>query len=153
MNMINLEESIIIHCPIAEVFAFVADQTNAPQWQEGLLEVRRTTGEALGVGTKHTVARKFLGRRLELTNEYTKYEPNKQISFKGDSGPMRFETSYLTEPTTDGTKVTCQMQMEQGGLFALAEPLMAARLKRDFAANFRDLKRLLETQTVKVSSS
>jgi hypothetical protein len=44
------------------------------------------------------------------------------------------------------------MQMEQGGTFALAEPLMVGSLKRDFAANFRDLKKLLETQTVKVSS-
>jgi uncharacterized protein YndB with AHSA1/START domain len=150
--MINVEDSIIIHRKVEEVFAFVADQTNAPKWQEGLTEVRRTTGEALGVGTKHTVVRKFLGRRLELTNEYTKYEPNKQISFKGDSGPMRFEVSYLTESTTDGTKLTCQMQMEQGGLFALAGPLMAGSLKRDFATNFRDLKKLLENQAVEVSS-
>jgi uncharacterized protein YndB with AHSA1/START domain len=135
--MINVEDSIIIHHPVAEVFAFVADQTNAPQWQEGWLEVRRTTGEALGIGTKHTAVRKFLGQRLELTNEYTKYEPNKQISFKGNSGPMRFETSYLTEPVADGTKVTCQMLMEQGGLFALAEPLMAASPKRGFATNFQ----------------
>jgi uncharacterized protein YndB with AHSA1/START domain len=127
--MINVEDSIIIKRPVAEVFTFIADQTNAPQWQEGLLQVRHTTGETLGVGTKHTAARKFLGRRLELTNEYTKYEPNKQISFTGSSGPLCFETSYFTEPTADGTKLTCQMQMEQGGLFALAELLMVGSLK------------------------
>jgi uncharacterized protein YndB with AHSA1/START domain len=48
--MINIEDSVIIKRPVEEVFSFVADQTNAPQWQEGLLEVRRTTGETLGVG-------------------------------------------------------------------------------------------------------
>jgi hypothetical protein len=36
------------------------------------------------------------------------------------------------------------MQMEQGGLFGLAEPLIAGSLKRDFAANFGHLKALLE---------
>lgn len=149
--MINVEDSIIILRPVEEVFAFVADQTNAPKWQDGLLEVRRITDGPIGVGTKHTAVRKFLGRRMELTNEYVAYEPNRRVAFRGDSGSMRFEVSYLTEPTANGTKVTCQMQMEQGGLFGLAEPLMAHSLKRDFAANFRDLKALLENQAVPVS--
>lgn len=144
--MIQVEDSIIINRPIEEVFAFVADQTNAPQWQDGLLEVRRITAGPLGVGTKHTAARKFLGRKLELTNEYIKYEPNRQVTFKGESGAMRFESSYLTESTTNGTKLTSQMQMEQGGLFSLAEPMIAKSLKRDFAADFRALKTLLESQ-------
>lgn len=150
--MINVEDSILINCPVEEVFAFVADQTNGPQWQDGLLEVRRITSGPVGVGTKHTAARKFLGRKMELTNEYIKYEPNKQVTFKGESGSMHFETSYLTESTVDGTRLTCQMQMEQGGLFGLAEPMIAKSLKRDFAANFRPLKALLESQAKPVTA-
>ena len=143
--MINVEDSIIIHRPVEEVFAFIADQTNAPQWQDGLLEVRRTTGAPIGVGTKHTAVRKFLGRRLELTNEYVTFVPNQQITFAGD-GASRFEASYLTEATPEGARLICRMQMEQGGLLGLAEPLIAAGLKRDFATNFRKLKSLLENQ-------
>ena len=145
--MIHVKDSIIINRPIEEVFAFVADQTNGPQWQDGLLEVRRITNDPIGVGTKHTAARKFLGRRLELTNEYIQYEPNKRVTFKGESGSMRFEHSYLTESTPNGTKLTSQMQMEQGGLFGLAEPMIAKSLKRDFEAGSRTLKALLESQT------
>jgi uncharacterized membrane protein len=150
--MINVEHSIIIHRPIEEVFAFVSDQTKAPQWQRGLLEVRRTTNNPSGVGTKYTAVRKFLGRKIELSNEYIKYEPNKQITFIGGSGPARFEASYLTESTTEGTKLTCQMQMEQGGLFSLAEPMIARSLKQDFETNLRDLKTLLENQAEQISS-
>ncbi len=149
--MINIEESIIINRPIEEVFAFVADQTNGPQWQDGLLEVRRITDGPVGVGTRHTVVRKFLGRRLELTNEYVRYEPNKEISFTG-GGMSRFEVSYLTEATPEGTRLTCRMQMEQGGLFGLAEPLIAGSLKRAFEANFRNIKALLENQPERISS-
>lgn len=143
--MIEVEDSIVIARPIGEVFAFVADQTNAPRWQNGLVEVRRITERPPGVGTKHVVARKFLGRRLELTNEYVHYEPNKKITFVGASGPGRFVVSYLTDATTDGTRVTCQMQMEQKGLFTLGDPLVAANLRRDFAANLQNLRTLLET--------
>jgi uncharacterized protein YndB with AHSA1/START domain len=147
--MIYVEDSIIIHRPIEEVFAYVADQTNAPQWQPDVLEVRRTTDGPIGVGTRHSAVRQFMGRRLELTNEYIRYEPNKVITFTGD-GAARFETSYLTEATPDGTKLTCKMQMEPGGLLGLAEPLIAATLRRGFASNFRDLKALLENQTTQV---
>jgi hypothetical protein len=151
--MIHVEDSIIINRPVEEVFAFVADQTNGPRWQDGLLEVRRITSGPIGVGTKHTAARKFLGRKMELTNEYIKYEPNKQVTFKGESGSMRFEASYLTEPTTNGTKVISQMWMEQGGLFSLAEPMIAKNLKRDFEANFHALKALLESRADETKTS
>ncbi len=149
--MINVEDSIVINRPVAEVFAFLADQHNTPQWQDGLLEVRRITEGAIGVGTKHTAVRKFLGRKLELTNEYVKYEPNRQITFTGD-GSTRFEHSYFTEATSEGTKVTSKMEMEPGGLLGLAEPLIAKSLKKDFRASLILLKSLLEKQTVGVSS-
>jgi len=150
--MINVEDSIIINRPVEEVFAFVADQTNAPRWQQGLLEVQRITDGPLGVGTKHTAVRKFMGRRVEATNEYIGYVPNEEITFTGRSGPAHFEVSYLTEPAAGGTKLTCKMQMEQGGLFSLVDSLIAGSLKRDFKADFRDLKALLENQATPISS-
>jgi uncharacterized protein YndB with AHSA1/START domain len=143
--MIRVEESIVIHRPIEEVFAFVADQANAPRWQSGLLEVRRTTGEPLGVGTKHTAVRRFMGRRLEATNEYIVYEPNKEITFKGTAGSSDFQHSYLTETVAGETKLTSRMVMQSKGLFGLAEPLIASNLKREFVANLGELRDLLES--------
>lgn len=149
--MIKVEESIVIQRPIEEVFAFVADQTNAPHWQSGLLEVRRTTEGPLGIGTKHTAVRKFMGRRLEATNEYVVYEPNKEVTFKGKAGASDFQHSYLTESTAKGTKVTSRMEMESRGLFGLAEPLITPSLRREFVASMGELKDLLESRAVAVS--
>ena len=143
--MIVVEESVVIDRPIEEVFAFVADQSNAPRWQSGLLEVRRTTDGPLGVGTKHTAARKFMGRRLEAVNEYVVYEPNKEITFKGIAGSSVFQHSYITESTAEGTKLTSRMEMQPKGFAGLAEPLIASSLKREFVANLGELKDLLES--------
>jgi len=142
--MINVEESIVIRRPVEEVFAFVADQPNALRWQSGVLEVRRTTDGPLGVGTKHAVVRKFMGRRLEATNEYVVYEPNKEITFKGTANSSDFQHSYLLEFSAEGTKLTSRMVMQSKGLFGLAEPLIAASLRREFVANLGELKDLLE---------
>ena len=99
--MIKVEQSIIINCPVEVVFTFVADQTKAPQWQSGLLEVQRTTNGRLGIGTKHIAVRKFMGRRVEATNEYVVYEPYKEVTFKGIAGSSEFQHSYLIESTTE----------------------------------------------------
>jgi uncharacterized protein YndB with AHSA1/START domain len=146
--MIKLEESITIRRPVEEVFAFVADQTNGPSWQSGLLEVRRITDEPIGLGTKHTAVRKFMGRRLEATNEYVVYEPNKEVTFKGAAGSAEFQHSYLTESTPEGTKLISRMKMESKGLFGLAEPLITRSLKREFALGLSELKDILESRVV-----
>ena len=143
--MIKVEESTVVNRPIEEVFAFLADQTNAPRWQSGLLEVRRTTEGPLGVGTKHTAVRKFMGRRLEATNEYVVYEPNKEITFKGTANSAAFQHSYFTEYVAEGTKVISRMEMQSKGLFGLAEPLIVSSLRREFVANLGELKDLLES--------
>jgi len=146
--MIKVEKSIVVRRPIGEVFAFVADQTNAPMWQSGLLEVRRTTEGPLGIGTQHTAVRKFMGRRVEATNEYVVYEPNKEVTFKGIAGSAHFQHSYLTEPTSEGTKLTSRMEMRSNGLFGLAEPLITSSLRREFAASLGELKSRLENGVV-----
>lgn len=142
--MIQVEDHIFIHRPVEEVFACVADLTNGPKWQDGLIEVRCITDGPLRVGTQHVAVRKFLGRRLEVTTEFIGYDPNRIVTFTANSGPLRVETSYITEGTPKGTRLTCQMQMEQGGLFSLAEPLMARSVKNGIATEFLTLKAMLE---------
>jgi uncharacterized protein YndB with AHSA1/START domain len=149
--MIKVDESIIIQRPVEEVFAFVADQRNAPGWQSGLLEVRRTDDGPLGVGATHAVVRKFMGRRMEVNNEYVTYEPNAQVTFKSTAGPMPFEFSYLTESTPSGTKLTGKMQI-QAGFMGFAKPLIRASMKREMRAGFGELKDLLENRSASVTA-
>lgn len=150
--MIKVEKSIIIHRPIEEVFAFVGDLKNSVQWQPGLLEGRQTTEGPLGIGTKFTFVRKFMGRKIEASNEFVEYEPNTKVTFKSTSGPVPGEASYLFESTAEGTKLTSKIEMQPGGFFGLAEPLIAASLRREMEAGFGDLKDLLESRAVGISS-
>jgi uncharacterized protein YndB with AHSA1/START domain len=142
--MITVEQSVVIGRPAEDVFAFVSDQTNAPRWQRGLLEVRRTTAGPIGVGTRHNVVRTLMGRRLTLSNEYTRYEPNTLVAFTW-LGTMPGHASYVVEPAgMDRATLTSRIEMRAAGLFRLAEPLMAAGLRRDVDANLGALKGILE---------
>jgi len=51
--MVKLERSVAIARSSDDVFAFVADQTNAARWQSGILEVRKLTDGPPGVGSRH----------------------------------------------------------------------------------------------------
>ena len=149
--MINVETSIIINRPIEEVFTFLTDARNSPQWDSGLLDIRQTPQSPVGVGTRITEVRKFLGRKMETTSEVVEYEPSTKYTRKG-GGPFPITGSLTFEPTAEGTKVIWTFEMKPGGFFALAEPLVARSLKRGLESNLGDVKDLLENRVATVTS-
>jgi hypothetical protein len=50
-----------------------------------------TSQGPIGVGTQITDVRKFLGRDLDSKLEVSAYQPNKSITMKTVSGPVRFQ--------------------------------------------------------------
>lgn len=150
--MINIEESIIINRPIAEVFAYMTDLRNAPEWQSGLLEMRHTSEGPVRIGTKFVGVRRFLGRKIESTMEIVEHEPNTKLAWKTISGPTPFASSWLFESTAEGTKVIWNLEAEVG-FFSLADSLIAASIRREAVAGFGTLKDLLENQVVSTAKN
>jgi uncharacterized protein YndB with AHSA1/START domain len=146
------EQSIVIDRPIAEVFAFVTDQRNTPQWQAGLVEVRPLAEGLPGVGKRYALVRKFMGRRMEAVNEYLRYETDKLVTFKTISGP-EVEASYLFEPVENGTRVTSRVRLQIPGVMGLFDPLIGMSLRREMRAALPALKALLESRPHEGSSS
>jgi len=76
--MVNVETTIVIHRPIEEVFAYITDARNQPQWDSGLVEVRQTPESPVGVGTRVTEVLKFMGRKLASSRDVFECEPPKK---------------------------------------------------------------------------
>ncbi len=145
--MIKIENSIVINKPVEEVFEFLANAENNPQWQSGTLDVRKTSEGPLGVGTTYTSVSRLLGKQLESTVEYTAYEPNTRVAIKAVSGPIPFQAETTFEATAEGgTMVTTAGGGEVGGFFKLAEPLVSRMLQRQFNTDNANLKDYLEAQ-------
>lgn len=142
--MIKVEKSTIVRRPSDEVFAFVADQTNAARWQSGIVEVRRLTDGPPRVGTRHTFTRTLMGRRMTGENEYVAFESGKLVAFRTTSGP-RLLASYAVTETPDGTRLTAKMEVDFSGIMSVAEPLVARALSRDVVANLARLTSILES--------
>src|SRR5512143_1633994 len=142
--MISFEESIVIERPVEHVFAYLSDSKNEAKWGSGVVDLRQSPEGPMRAGTQLTEVRNFLGARIESLSEITEYEPNKKIVRKGSNGKFAMEGSFRFEPMAQSTKLIWTMQMEPGGVFKLAEPLVASALKRDSVGNLKTLKGLLE---------
>lgn len=142
--MIRIEKTAIVHRPSDEVFAFVADQTNAAAWQSGIVEVRRLTDGPPGVGSRHAFTRTLMGRRMTGENEYVAFEPGKRVAFRTTSGP-RLLASYAVTGVPEGTRLTMTMEVDFSGIMSVAEPLVARALTRDVVANLARLTSILES--------
>lgn len=142
--MIRIEKSTVVRRSSDDVFAFVADQMNAPRWQSGILEIRRLTDGPLGVGTRHTFTRTLMGRRMTGENEYLAFEPGTRVEFRTTSGP-KLLASYVVAPVPGGSRLTATMDLQLEGIMSLAEPLFARALVKDVVANLARLTTVLES--------
>jgi uncharacterized protein YndB with AHSA1/START domain len=143
--VIDVTTSVEIARPVREVFVFVADQTNAPQWQTGLHEVRRLTDGPIGVGSEHEFVRRFAGRRFASRNRFVAFEPGRYVLFEIPSGWITGTASYRTEASQSaGTRLTSQMQFRVRGPLSLLEPILSRLLAKDSGRDEQRLKSLLE---------
>jgi len=139
--------SIVIQRPVEEVFAFVTDARNNPQWQSrsGLQRSQQLPDEPVGVGTRITEVWKFMGIATESTSEVNEYEPNRKYTRRAISGSNPItEGTFTFKPVAGGVRLTAIIHVQADGPFAIAEPLLANNLKRGFDETFATLKELLE---------
>jgi uncharacterized protein YndB with AHSA1/START domain len=70
-----VEGQIVIDRPISEVFEFVADQRNEPQYNPLMRLSEKITDGPIGVGTRFRADSLSMGRRVAMTIEFTEFEP------------------------------------------------------------------------------
>lgn len=145
---IKFDLSVKINKPVGAVFEFMADPGNDMLWQSGVLDSKRISEGPMGVGTLEESENQLMGRRIKSTLEVTEYEINRKITYKTTSGPIPFEAKYIFDPISEGeTRVTFVAEGDVGGFFKLAEPLVGRAVQREWEANLRTLKDIVETQS------
>ena len=141
--MINFEETVRIHCPVERVFAFIVDDKNLRNWQTGLVENELLTEGPLQAGTRFREVRRMGPREAEIQGEITSFVPNELFATRTLTQP-HVTVSYTLEPANGETRITYRFTMTTKGFMRLIEPLFAASIMKDSAADLAKLKRILE---------
>jgi uncharacterized membrane protein len=143
--MIEFKHSISIKRPINEVFAFLSDFENISKWNYYVLEVRRVSEGAVGVGTTYHQLRKTDEQLFQITE----FESNLKVAVKTlPESPLKFERRFTLQAEGSTTHLIDEWEELDTGKSALIEKLAAGRIKSDVAENLGKLKELLETGSV-----
>lgn len=142
--MIEVETSVLIDRPLPEVFTYVTNFENDPNWIKEAVDSEKTSPGPIGVGTTFSNTVQFLGRRFENKFQIVEYEPNQRLVAKILSGPILFEMTETFESVNGSTRLTIVDQVDPKGFFKLAQPLMGRELKKAWDNNLSQLKIVLE---------
>jgi len=140
--MVIIDITTDVKRPLEEVYGYVADLRNAPQWQSWLQSVKQD--EPTRVGTKAHQSGHWMGRPLDFDSEVTEYEPGRKFSFTAGS-PFPCTLSVSFGEHNGGTRIQSHLVGEPGGFFKLTEPLVKRLAAEMWGADYRRLKTLLET--------
>lgn len=143
--MAKTETTILIHRPITQVFAFVANPENFPKWASSTYDITKTSEAALGVGTTFMGVGRFLGQRIESHQEVIEYEPSWKYAIQSSSGPLPFVLRYSLKPVESDTQIVFIADVEPGRFLKVAnKPIFVSAVKRLYENDLSCLKELLE---------
>ena len=142
--MFHIHAGAVINKPIEEVFAFVADNENDPQWCVPVIETTRIVGDAPGANTRYSFTSD--GGLLKLRGEFeiTEFLPPSRIAWRGYSPFAHYEGYYALEEGEGGTRITTDIDFNNKILYRLLEGAMQKNFAKGYDEQFRQLKRLLE---------
>src|SRR5215218_2506460 len=145
VTTMRVEESIEINRPLEEVFNYVSDVGNYPEWMAHALEVRKDTAGPPQQGDRFTLAIESVGRRFETPYERSTYVANRQYTDRAVGGPVPnqwWESTFQEVP--GGTRLTRAVDAVSGGLLELLEPLQKRAAERQLGKDLKTLKDVLE---------
>ena len=135
----EIRTSVEVAASPDQVFAYLSDVENNPEWQSGMVSAVWTSDGPIGEGSTYDQIATFLGRRIESTFTVEAYEPGRMIraSTTGGSFPITF--TRTVEPSDGGSRVSAVITGEASGFFKLAEPVLRIMVQRSVDADYRTL--------------
>jgi len=143
--MIQFEISTLIDRPVQEIYTFLSNPLNLPRWQTMILDVQQISKGPMGPGATFSTRGEMLGRRIEGIGEIVEFEPPLKFGYQASAGPITVRVGFALKPVGSGAKVTLSARGEPGGMFKLAEGMLARQVKSQMEENLVRLKRLLES--------
>jgi uncharacterized protein YndB with AHSA1/START domain len=144
----SFEASVVIERPIEEVFEFLANGENDPNFSPRVLEIAKTTEGPTGVGTVYASTVKDAGVKTKREFRITEFEAPTRIRWSEQSrnAVMAPEGGYDLAPEGEGmTRVRIYNVLEGHGFGKLIAPL-ALRSARKGAPEFgQAIKRAVES--------
>lgn len=145
--MIRMHLSQDINRPVETVFDYFSDCRNETRWNPFVKAIDKIGDGPVGLGTRFRGDYPGVG---SAEFAISVYEFPHRVGFQGAFAPMAFEMLATCRelPGGQGTHFDFVGEFRPRGIFKLLSPLMAIKMRRDFAARGVALKCALESSPV-----
>jgi len=143
VQMASWKNSILIHAPANEVFAYVDDPMNLPMWLPSIVEVRDVIG--IGAGQQFEWTAKMAGLLLRGQTTVIEHVPDK-CGVHQTIGMVHSTFGYSVEPQGEGTALSIEIDysIPVPVIGRLAERVLLRRNVREFEVALVTVKDLME---------
>jgi uncharacterized membrane protein len=141
----NASKEIVVERPVEEVFAFLADAENDPQWRPGVVDIKKVSGGDEGAVYEQGVKGPG-GRRIAADFEITEHRANELIAFRTIKGPVRPTGRVEVRPEGAATRVRFSLDAELRGAKRWFMGRMVQKSIANEVGSLANLKRVLETR-------
>ena len=120
----RIEGEIVIGRPVDEVFDYVADQSNEPEYNPQMVRAEKITPGPVGKGTRFRSAVASRGRTAGMLIECTGYDRPKLFATTTTMAQADIGYTLRFEPAPAGTRMRWSGQVQPKGAFRLLGPLI-----------------------------
>jgi uncharacterized membrane protein len=145
--MTSFHTGVRINRPLAEVFAYVSDPSNFPDWNSAVQAMHLTSPHANDEGSTYVMERQLpSGRATNELEIVTRREPQ-EFAIRTTAGPTPFAYRYRFAAENGETVIHLEAELELTGIGAVMPGLAGRAVKRGVDDNLATLKRTLEART------
>jgi carbon monoxide dehydrogenase subunit G len=135
VDSVHAELTIEIARTPEDVFSYLTDVSNLPNWQAGVKSAALRDGRI-------EESRSLLGRELNTTLEIVEQEEPHLFTLRALDSPVQFTVRHELEQAEGGTRLTITADGEIPGF---AAGLLARRAEKQLRKDFVRLKEILES--------
>jgi carbon monoxide dehydrogenase subunit G len=118
-----------------DVFSYLTDVSNLPDWQTGVKSATERDGRI-------EESRSLFGKEIDTTLEIVEEEAPRLFTLRTLEGPLQLTVRHELEPAGEGTRMTVTAE---GDVPGFAAGLLARGAERQFRKDFERLKKILES--------
>jgi uncharacterized membrane protein len=136
---VRFDLEVKIDRPVADVFAYLTDVRNVPEWQESAV-----SAEWIEEGKRFRERRTFLGRSAELELEVTELDPDRRFDVRTVKAPVQLEIHHTLASVDGGTRLQLTAEAKLSGALRFAGGMAKGQAERQLRSDLQRLKAVME---------
>jgi uncharacterized membrane protein len=142
---VTIAESVTIARPVADVYAYLREQANAPQWRQGVVAIEQLSGGDRLLGSVYRETSQQGNATHTISYRVDDDVPSAKVGFEILDGPVRPRGAMLFEADGPGaTRVTQVLDIRATGLGVLIVPMLGGMIRKMTRVSLENARRILE---------